>query len=98
MVGTPFLATELGLRLLAQSNTSALLLAMTNQDAGRIMRDIIDKPELVKGRDWQRFDDYMKEFLLTELVRSGHDNIEGMMADYSDTDPIEEESIDEEKE
>lgn len=98
MVGTPFLATELGLRLLAQSNTSALLLAMTNQDAGRIMRDIIDKPELVKGRDWQRFDDYMKEFLLTEVVRSGHDNIEGMMADYSDTDPIEEETTDEKNE
>tara|TARA_X000001388_G_scaffold49149_1_gene35213 strand:+ start:5393 stop:10264 length:4872 start_codon:yes stop_codon:yes gene_type:complete len=83
MVGTPFLATELGIRLLNKSKTSVMLLAMQNVDAARIMVKIVDAPETVDPAEWRTFDIYMKEFLMTEAVKAGHNEIEDLMTDYS---------------
>ena len=81
MVGAPFLFTSVGLRLIQQKNSTAMLLAFQNKDAARLMRNMIKAPDLVKPQDWRTYEIYMKEFLAAELVKLGYEDLESALGE-----------------
>ncbi len=89
MVGTPFLATEIGLRLLQSTNSTVMLLALQNKDAARIMRNVVKQPDIVSAKDWRTMDIYMKEFLATEFVKLGYDDVQSVIESIAGEEGVE---------
>ena len=94
MVSPTYVASEFAVRLMQQSNTSALLLAAQNQDAARLMAKMLQTPKLITPDEMRNMDVFIKEFMATELVRKGNED----MSVYLDRPTNSQETTDEDDE
>ena len=73
MVSPLYVTSEFAVRLASQANIEILQLAGQNQEAARIITNMMRYPELVTRKDMDLFSTTMKEFVVTELTKTGAD-------------------------
>lgn len=73
MVSPLYVTSEYAVRLASQANIQMLQLAGENREAARIITNMMKYPELVTRKDMNFIEDTMKEFVLTEITRTGAD-------------------------
>ena len=75
MVSPTYVATETTLRLMRKMNQDALLLALQSEEAAGIIVRLLKNPELVTRPELDAFDDIVKSFVATDLVRKGQQQV-----------------------
>lgn len=98
MVSPLYVTSEYAVRLASQANVQVLQLAGESQEAARIITNMMKYPELVTRKDMDFINDTLKEFVLTEITRTGADP-SAFFPDGEDTqapEEPEEEEFDEE--
>ena len=98
MVSPLYVTSEYAVRLASQANVQVLKLAGESQEAARIITNMMKYPELVTRKDMDFINDTLKEFVLTEITRTGADP-SAFFPDGEDTqapEEPEEEEFDEE--
>ena len=73
MVSPLYVTSEFAVRLASQANIEILQLAGQNQEAARIITNMMRYPELVTRKDMNLISITMKEFVVTELTKTGAD-------------------------
>ena len=73
MVSPLYVTSEYAVRLASQANIEVLQLAGQNQEAARIITNMMRYPELVTRKDLGYLEDSLKEFVLTEITKTGAD-------------------------
>lgn len=73
MVSPLYVTSEYAVRLASQANIEVLQLAGQNQEAARIITNMMRYPELVTRNDLGYLEDSLKEFVLTEITKTGAD-------------------------
>jgi len=71
MVSPTYVAGELGARLAMQKGNELVLLAARSKDGARIIGELLKNPRNVSPDDVKTFGTLVKEFLATELARTG---------------------------
>ncbi len=71
MVSPAYIATEVTLRLAQKNNSDALLLALQNKDAAKIMEKMLKTPKLMTKSELDPFDTLLLTFVATDIVRKG---------------------------
>jgi len=73
MVSPLYVTSEFAVRLASQANVQILQLAGENRQAARIITNMMQYPELVTRKDMEYLNDTFKEFVITEITRTGAD-------------------------
>ena len=95
MVSPLYVGSEVAIRIMMEMNAETLFMALDNKDSARIMRNLLEFPELVNVQDLNKFDSYLIQFASTHALRTGQ---EAVMRKYIDLNPFKEETADEEAE
>ena len=71
MVSPAYIATETTVRLAQKNSSDALLLALQNKDAAKIMEKMLATPKLMTKAELDTFDTLLINFVATDVVRKG---------------------------
>jgi len=85
MVSPLYVGSEIAVRIMQEMGAETLMMALDSKDAGRIMRNILEFPELVTPQDLKKFDTYLIQFMITHATRTGQ---EAVVRKYLDIDPF----------
>ena len=85
MVSPLYVGSEIAIRIMQEMGAETLMMALDSKDAGRIMRNILEFPELVTPQDLKKFDTYLIQFMITHATRTGQ---EAVVRKYLDIDPF----------
>ena len=71
MVSPLYVGSEMAVRLMEKNSSDALLLAVQNKDAARIVSKMIRFPKLITPTELKTLDTLLLEFVATDVVRKG---------------------------
>ena len=71
MVSPLYVTSEVTLLLATKLDADALLLALQNKDAAKIIEKILMYPKLVTPKELATFDTLITEFVVTDIIRKG---------------------------
>jgi hypothetical protein len=87
MVSPLYVTSEFAVRLASQANVQILQLAGENRQAARIITNMMNYPELVTRKDMNYINDTLKEFVITEITRTGADPTIFFPSDEEEEEP-----------